>query len=1134
MTEINCEIKGKYFIDKKEYFEIIETLNGQDYIIPTYQLNHRDIEIGKEYQFYKKYNPKEQRYFLEIINPLIELEITGSSDFTNKKGEKKEAFVVKYKDKEIKVACFVWQDPKTWKEKNLICTLERFSKSGEPILKNKDYRHPYFKWNEVYDFKVTGTKKKTLSDKEINLYILEGEDKHKYEVLMLPGQLQYQLDIKSVKCRVTKISYVVKLKQVDFQDPFFFKIDGIVKEKDLIRKYFTPIFNKKEKLEEDEIQLIDQYEGGSAFWVFTYANKTLQKKFRDSINRFDYKTSIKIISLLIIFETWIIKKGILTSIKDELLKARTHKKALQQLELANLKENTLHLIIDNEYNFLEKFLKTDNLSTSALFYLIQYANPSIIDDKILLEVVNKFLDKNLFTKTDHYTIKLLHLIYHQKNSFINENEIEAFNLTIRSLTKNEIENNTRYLNWSFFEYLIYQSQYNTENSNIIASQIIRGLSLNETSFETKQNLLFNAYYYLENIDLPLMNPFEFNQGVAINTLKLHKQEVSTDTQNQAWFEISESINNNTFIEVHLKAKSDSGFDVYFKGLKGFLPVHHISTKGLRNYGLNNCDFITNVTCLSMNNSFKYFIVEQLKESDENYFLENKLFKPFKKGDVLEGKVKAVVRYGLFVSTNSGEGLIYISDIFDFYWDKNDIFDYFQKGQSIRVVVDNINNEKKQISFSLTKLKSIDNEYYQTFVKQTIENSVDEDYLNDKIEKPIIDIIQNEKALCFEQLALFQFDIHEKINSFRLAKQFYSNTNSAKSYLINIYTSYFEILLNINTCLEKRQLIDFESIQEQARIVEDKINDKTLETFPEVNKLIVFLRIIQLFNIESKESFDELYSYVIKYSNNTSTTSLRTISKITLSNNLLASEISDNKEFMFKNLNLIYQFLANGILTLSESDNDRYFREMKEKVEYLKQKIAADESETLEFKASLYKPYPDQKRLIRLKYLKAQKQDQKIKLEIDKINGNFAKKAIIHEAFKNICAFANTNGGTLLIGVNDDQSIRGIENEFQAISGKKKTKDGYQLRFDALVKEYFGDAFSSLLKTEIIDFPEGNVFVVEVDSATNEVFLLKNEEGEPTEELFIRNSSSAQYLSGKSLVEFIKNKHIEQIQKQVKN
>lgn len=1131
MIEITCEIKKRTLIEKTEYFEVIEISSGQTHIIPIYQLSHREIEIGEKYSFQKQFNPRSQKYFLDIINEPTKVNIVGSTFFINKKGDKKDAFLVNYNGIETKVACFVWQNTSTWKHKDLLCSLERFSKEGKPILKNKDFRHPYFKLNETYDFKIIGTKKKTIDKGEINLYVIEGIDNCVYEVLMLPGQFQNQLNLESLKCRVYEIGHVIKLNQVNVKDPFYLKISEIVKEKDLIKSFFDPIFHQQTEKQDDELQLIQQYEDGSAFWVFTYANKILQRKFRESISRLDYKTSKRIISLLICFETWILNKGILTSIQDELLKARTKKKAQQQLELANIKEEILQSIIENEFNFLEEYWKNNNLSTITLFHLLIYANPSLINDKILFEILNDIILKKLFLETDHYTKKILYFFNRQKKLFLNENEIEAFNLTTRSLTEKEMSNNYRYLNWSFFEYLINKSISNTNNANIIASQIIRGLSLNEKSYEVKQNLLFNAYNYLENIDSLLINPFEFDQNVLLNNTHLRKEDVKTDGQIQAWREISESISNNTFIEVNLKSKSDSGFELYYKGLKGFLPAHHISNKELRNYGLNLCDFITNVKCLSMNTSFKYFIVEQLKEQDPDYFLENKLNVTLKKGKVLEGKIKAVESYGLFVSTISGEGLLHVSDIFDFYWNINDIFDYFKKGQNLTIVVKNI-NAKNQISFSIKDLKSINNEYYLNFVKQTIEYAADEDDLDDEISNSLFDIVQNEKALCFEQLALYQFDIREKINSFRLAKQFYSNTNSAKSYLINIYTSYFEILLSINKCLELRQLTDFKSIQKQAGFIEKKINSKTLETFPDANKLIVFLRIIQLFNIYSKESFSELYSYVQAYSQSEGTTSLRTISKITLSNNLMISEINDNNDFIFKNLNLIYQFLANGILTLSESDNDRFLREQKEKVAYLRQKIAGDESETLEFKASLFKPYPDLKRLKKLDILKAQEQTESIKREIDRINGNLAKKAIIHEAFKNLCAFANSNGGTLLIGINDDHSIQGIEKEFSEIAGQKQNKDGYGLRFDDLIKDYFGNSFSSLLKTEIIDFPEGSVFVVDVNTASYEVFMHKDEEGKPAEELFIRNYSSAQYLSGKSLVEFIKNRHIDQMKKQL--
>lgn len=64
MSEINCEIKSKSLIGDTEYFKLIETQTGQTHIIPTYKLNHRDIEIGKKYRFIKKFNKNSQNIFL--------------------------------------------------------------------------------------------------------------------------------------------------------------------------------------------------------------------------------------------------------------------------------------------------------------------------------------------------------------------------------------------------------------------------------------------------------------------------------------------------------------------------------------------------------------------------------------------------------------------------------------------------------------------------------------------------------------------------------------------------------------------------------------------------------------------------------------------------------------------------------------------------------------------------------------------------------------------------------------------------------------------------------------------------------------------------------------------------------------
>jgi hypothetical protein len=63
--------------------------------------------------------------------------------------------------------------------------------------------------------------------------------------------------------------------------------------------------------------------------------------------------------------------------------------------------------------------------------------------------------------------------------------------------------------------------------------------------------------------------------------------------------------------------------------------------------------------------------------------------------------------------------------------------------------------------------------------------------------------------------------------------------------------------------------------------------------------------------------------------------------------------------------------------------------------------------------------------------------------------------------------------------------------------------------------------------KFLKFPDGDILIVTVKQSTNEIFLLKNDEGKNSEQLYIRNLSSSRELSGMELAKFIKNRHIGQ-------
>src|SRR5262249_57656295 len=90
-------------------------------------------------------------------------------------------------------------------------------------------------------------------------------------------------------------------------------------------------------------------------------------------------------------------------------------------------------------------------------------------------------------------------------------------------------------------------------------------------------------------------------------------------------------------------------------------------------------------------------------------------------------------------------------------------------------------------------------------------------------------------------------------------------------------------------------------------------------------------------------------------------------------------------------------------------------------------IAAGESEQIEFKSSLHHPYEA------LSADPQKPEPQPSRREIKKI----LQKAIT----KTIAAFLNTNGGTLLIGVDDFGAVLGVEPDFGYLRKEKQTADG---------------------------------------------------------------------------------------------
>lgn len=120
------------------------------------------------------------------------------------------------------------------------------------------------------------------------------------------------------------------------------------------------------------------------------------------------------------------------------------------------------------------------------------------------------------------------------------------------------------------------------------------------------------------------------------------------------------------------------------------------------------------------------------------------------------------------------------------------------------------------------------------------------------------------------------------------------------------------------------------------------------------------------------------------------------------------------------------------------------------------------------------------------------------------------KKIEHAIIKTICAFLNTEGGILFVGVDDSGGLLGLEKDNFA------NNDKFQLHFTNLFNQHLGEQFTSSIQSEIIRIEDKQVFRIDCFSSEVPVFLKQGQK----EEFFIRAGAATQELQGSKLMEYI--------------
>ena len=169
---------------------------------------------------------------------------------------------------------------------------------------------------------------------------------------------------------------------------------------------------------------------------------------------------------------------------------------------------------------------------------------------------------------------------------------------------------------------------------------------------------------------------------------------------------------------------------------------------------------------------------------------------------------------------------------------------------------------------------------------------------------------------------------------------------------------------------------------------------------------------------------------------------------------------------------------------------------KHSIENIQLLINEGETESVEFKSSLRYDYRQEKE----------------------------NKALEDVIIKSIAAFSNAKGGTLFIGVDDDQKIVGLENDFNTL--KKQNVDYFELHLRKLIKNQFGINFSN--HRLIIYFPSlenKTICTIQIATAKKPIYIkVKNKQGQMVEKFYVRNGNSSQEITSlKEMEEYIRNR-----------
>ena len=270
-------------------------------------------------------------------------------------------------------------------------------------------------------------------------------------------------------------------------------------------------------------------------------------------------------------------------------------------------------------------------------------------------------------------------------------------------------------NWNEFENgspaevskITLEKAYDETLNKVSEQQVVEGKIISID----KKEIIINIGYKSDGI-IPA-SEFRYNPDLKIGDTVEVYIENQEDKKGQlilshkkarlskSWDKINEALENDEIIQGYIKCRTKGGMIVDVFGIEAFLPGSQIDVHPIRDYDVfvgKTMEF----KVVKINQEFRNVVVSHKALIEEELEAQKKeIISKLEKGQILEGTVKNITSYGVFVDLGGVDGLIHITDL---SWGRvADPHEVVALDQKINVVILDFDDEKKRIALGLKQL-----------------------------------------------------------------------------------------------------------------------------------------------------------------------------------------------------------------------------------------------------------------------------------------------------------------------------------------------------------------------------------------------------------------------------------------------